>query len=94
MRETIHVVRRLLAGEAVTFDGQAVRIEGRRLAFPPRPPVPIHLGALGPRMLELSGEIADGLLGWFCSRPFLARVVRPRLDAGARQSVAPSPAST
>ena len=30
MRETIHVVRRLLAGDSVTFDGQAVRIEGRR----------------------------------------------------------------
>jgi alkanesulfonate monooxygenase SsuD/methylene tetrahydromethanopterin reductase-like flavin-dependent oxidoreductase (luciferase family) len=85
MRETIHVVRRLLAGEAVTFDGQAVRIEGRRLAFPPRPAVPIHMGALGRRMLELSGEAADGLLGWFCSRPFLDRVVRPRLAAGARR---------
>jgi alkanesulfonate monooxygenase SsuD/methylene tetrahydromethanopterin reductase-like flavin-dependent oxidoreductase (luciferase family) len=86
MRETIHVVRRLLAGEAVTFNGQTVRIEGRRLAFPPRPLVPIHVGALGPRMLELSGEAADGLLGWFCSQPFLDRVVRPRLEAGARQS--------
>jgi alkanesulfonate monooxygenase SsuD/methylene tetrahydromethanopterin reductase-like flavin-dependent oxidoreductase (luciferase family) len=85
MRETIHVVRGLLAGEAVTFDGQTVRIEGRRLEFPPRPPVPIHMGALGPRMLELAGEAADGLLGWFCSRPFLDRVVRPRLEAGARQ---------
>ena len=85
MRETIDVVRRLLAGETVTFDGQAVRIEGRRLALPPRLPVPIHMGALGPRMLELSGEAADGLLGWFCSRPFLDRIVRPLLDAGARQ---------
>ena len=47
MRQTIHVVRQLLAGEAVTFDGQAVRIEGRRLAFPPRPPVPDPHG--GPR---------------------------------------------
>jgi alkanesulfonate monooxygenase SsuD/methylene tetrahydromethanopterin reductase-like flavin-dependent oxidoreductase (luciferase family) len=82
MRETIHVVRGLLAGEAVTFDGQTVRIEGRRLAFPPRPPVPIHMGALGPRMLELAGEAADGLLGWFCSRPFLDRVVRSRLEGG------------
>src|SRR5262249_61640400 len=76
---------RLLAGEAVTFDGQAVRIEGRRLAFPPRRAVPIQMGALGPRMLELAGETADGLLGWFYSRPFLDRVVRPRLDAGARR---------
>jgi alkanesulfonate monooxygenase SsuD/methylene tetrahydromethanopterin reductase-like flavin-dependent oxidoreductase (luciferase family) len=36
-------------------------------------------------MLELAGEAADGLLGWFCSRPFLDRVVRSRLEAGARQ---------
>jgi len=85
MRETIHVVRRLLAGETVTFHGQAVGIEGRRLAFPPRVPVPIHVGALGPRMLELCGEVADGLLGWFCSRSFLDQIVRPRLDAAARQ---------
>ena len=85
MRETIHVVRRLLAAEAVAFAGQSVRIEGR-LAFPPRPPVPIHVGALGPRMLELAGEVADGLLGWFCSRPFLDQVTRPRLGAGAHRA--------
>jgi alkanesulfonate monooxygenase SsuD/methylene tetrahydromethanopterin reductase-like flavin-dependent oxidoreductase (luciferase family) len=85
MRETIHVVRRLLAGETVAFRGETVRVDGHRLGFPPRGPVPIHVGALGPRMLELAGETADGLLGWFCSRPFLDRVVRPRLDAGARR---------
>ena len=85
MRETIQVVRSLLAGEAVTLHGQTVRIEGRRLAFPPRRSVPIHVGALGPRMLELSSEVADGLLGWFCSQPFLDRIARPCLDAGARR---------
>src|SRR2546426_10364255 len=70
MRGTIHAVRRLLAGEAVTFDGQAGRVEGRRLAFPPWPLVPVPMGALGPPMLGPSGEAAHGLLAWVCSRAF------------------------
>ena len=66
MRETVEVTRRLLAMERVTFAGEFVRlrdvqidvVHGRR---EPRE-VPIYLGATGMQMMELAGEIGDGVL--------------------------------
>ncbi|MCC6176944.1 MAG: LLM class flavin-dependent oxidoreductase [Chloroflexi bacterium] len=59
--ETMTVVRRLLAGERVPFNGQALRgwTSDAYLRFSARP-VPIYLGAMGPRMLRAVGEAADG----------------------------------
>lgn len=62
MRETVTVLRRMLAGERVTFEGRTLRTRGFRLVSPPPAPVPIHVAALMPPMLELAGEIADGVV--------------------------------
>jgi probable F420-dependent oxidoreductase len=62
MRETTGVLRSMLAGERVTFDGRTIRTRGFRLISLPPQPVPIHLAALMPPMLELAGEIADGVI--------------------------------
>jgi len=62
MRETVAALRPMLAGERVTFDGKTVRTRGFRLVSPPPVPVPIYVGALMPPMLELAGEIADGVI--------------------------------
>jgi F420-dependent oxidoreductase-like protein len=69
-RETVEIVRSVLAGERVAHDGPAIRIplpggEGRpmRLSLAPNPDVPVYLATLSPRMLRLTGEIADGWLG-------------------------------
>ncbi|MGE3908842.1 MAG: LLM class flavin-dependent oxidoreductase [Chloroflexota bacterium] len=61
VRETVQVVRQLLRGEPVPFDGAALNgwTEEAYLRFPSRP-VPIYIGAMGPQMLRLTGEIADG----------------------------------
>ena len=66
LREAVQVIRAVLSGERVTFEGEFYRVRGFRLTAPAPPrPVPIYLGALGPKMLELAGEIADGvLLNW------------------------------
>jgi F420-dependent oxidoreductase-like protein len=70
LREAVAVIRMALAGEKVTYSGATVTIplpggEGRpmRLSGPPSPDIPIYLATLSPRMLELTGEIADGWLG-------------------------------
>jgi F420-dependent oxidoreductase-like protein len=70
MRETIDVVRRAFAGEKITYAGRTVTIplpggEGRpmRLSTPANPDLPIYVASLSPRMLELTGELADGWLG-------------------------------
>jgi 5,10-methylenetetrahydromethanopterin reductase len=61
LREAIEIARLLLAGERVDFQGAHYRLGGRQLINAPRP-VPIWLAASGPRMLELAGAAADGVL--------------------------------
>jgi len=64
MREVVEVVRRLLANEEVTFDGEYAHVDGIELdyVYQERRPkdVPIYIGATGMQMMELTGEIADG----------------------------------
>jgi 5,10-methylenetetrahydromethanopterin reductase len=63
LREAIQLVRALWAGESVTVEGRVVRTSEARLDFEaPRPQLPVYLGARGPRVLELAGELADGAI--------------------------------
>lgn len=62
LRETVAVLRQMLAGERVTFEGKTVRTRNFRLVSQPPAPVPIYVAALMPPMLELAGEIADGVI--------------------------------
>ena len=69
MRESVQVIRQACAGEKVSFSGQTIQIplpgtaRPMRLSLPPNSAIPLYLAALSPRMLELTGEIADGWLG-------------------------------
>ncbi len=73
MRETVEVVRRLLAMERVTFHGEFHKVEGIELdvVHGRREPrnVPIMIGATGPKMMKLTGEIADGAVLNYCVPP-------------------------
>lgn len=63
IREGIEIIRRLLAGENVTYSGRVFKIRDAQLSFkPPRAKVPIYVAAMGPLMLQLAGEIADGVV--------------------------------
>ena len=63
-RDYLMTLRALLAGERVTYDGPTVRLNELKLEFE-FPKTPVILGALGPRMLQLAGEAADGVgLNW------------------------------
>ena len=84
MREYLVALRQLLTGERVDCDGVAVTLHGVRLSFQP-PPVPLYLAALGPRMLRLAGEIADGVaLNW--STPEQIAWSREQIVAGAQRA--------
>ena len=80
LRESVEVVRLLLAGEPVTYRGELFRVEGRRLG-PGRHTVPIFLAATRPRTLELAGAIADGVL---LSNASSVEFVRASLEHVAR----------
>ena len=66
MREIVTTVRALLNNETVTFNGEFVHLDGVELdyVYQDRRPkdVPIYIGATGMQMMELTGEIADGVV--------------------------------
>ncbi|MFZ4815428.1 MAG: LLM class flavin-dependent oxidoreductase [Phototrophicaceae bacterium] len=90
MRENIEVMRRLLARERVTYQGEFVQmtdveldvVHGRKEARN----VPLYIGATGDKMLELTGEIADGVvLNYLVSPAYNIKAVE-RLEAGAKKA--------
>lgn len=62
VKESVHIIRKLLDGERVTYDGSAFKVSGAKLYFKPVSRVPIYIGAQAPKMLRLSAKIADGVL--------------------------------
>jgi 5,10-methylenetetrahydromethanopterin reductase len=73
MRETVTILRRLLNLERVSFHGEFVQVDGIELdiVHGRREPryVPIMIGATGDLMMELAGEIADGVVLNYCVPP-------------------------
>jgi alkanesulfonate monooxygenase SsuD/methylene tetrahydromethanopterin reductase-like flavin-dependent oxidoreductase (luciferase family) len=61
MGDYLRILRGLLDGDEVNYTGKAVSLRGVRLGFKP-PTVPIYVGALGPQMVKLAGELADGVI--------------------------------
>jgi F420-dependent oxidoreductase-like protein len=63
LRETIQIIRLLLAGGRVDFDGQCFHLARFQLGFKPlRADLPIYVAGLAPRSLRQLGELADGWL--------------------------------
>ena len=85
MREYVSLVRAVLRGDRLP-SAPLCRVSQFRLAFSPeRRAVPIYLAALGPRMCELAGEIADGvLLNWVT--PTYAEYAVSRVRVGAERA--------
>lgn len=90
MRETVELLRRLLALERVTFHGEFHHLDGVELdvVHGRREPrrVPIYIGATHMRMMELAGEIADGVVLNYCVPPQYAREAIKHLEIGAQRA--------
>jgi alkanesulfonate monooxygenase SsuD/methylene tetrahydromethanopterin reductase-like flavin-dependent oxidoreductase (luciferase family) len=90
-RETIEIVRAVASGQRVSHDGEVFRLPlpdgpGRPLRTMLAPAeVPIYVAALGPRNLELTGELADGWIG-NAFMPEHADVFLDRIAAGAART--------
>ena len=90
MRETVEACRRLFMLEEVTMQGEFVHLDGVRIDVvhgdtSPRN-IPIYIGATGPQMLELSGEIADGVVLNYMVSPTYNDAAMERIEAGARRA--------
>ena len=90
MRETVEVLRRLLRLEEVTFKGEFHQVDGVRLDVvhgrKTARNVPIYVGATGMKMMELTGEIADGVLLNYLVHPDYNVRAMEALEAGARKA--------
>ncbi|HJM88638.1 MAG TPA: LLM class flavin-dependent oxidoreductase [Dehalococcoidia bacterium] len=83
MRDYLTTVRGLLAGEMMNYEGPALTVQGQKLGIDPPPQTPVYLGALGPKMLALGGEAADGICLNWCTPDQIA-LARETVDAGAK----------
>jgi F420-dependent oxidoreductase-like protein len=90
-RETIEIVRTIASGERLSHDGRAYQLplpggQGKAIrSMLPASRVPIYVASLGPRNLELTGELADGWIG-NTFMPEHADVFLHRLRAGAARA--------
>lgn len=87
LREMIEITRRLFRGEQLNYDGKLFNIRGAKFNFqPPRTEIPIHLGVLGPKNLELAGEMGDGVLLSVMTSPGYAKYAVEHVKAGAERA--------
>ncbi len=90
MREVVTAVRALLSNETVTMDGEFVHLDGVELDYVHQErrvkEVPIYVGATGMKMMELTGEIADGVvLNYLVSPAYNLRAME-HLEIGAARA--------
>jgi len=90
MRENIEAIRELFTMEEVTYEGEFVHLDRVKLdvAFGDTSPrdIPLYIGATGPKMLELAGEICDGVvLNYVVSVDYIREAVE-RVRVGAEKA--------
>ena len=87
LRETVEVIRKLLAGETVTYKGSVVQIEGGHLDFKPvRADVPMYIASQRPVGCRAAGRMADGAIMQGCVAEPLFTFFRDTVAAGAREA--------
>ena len=90
MREIVEVVRRLLAMEKVSFHGEYVHVTDIEIdiVYGERSPkqVPIYIGATGMKMMELAGEVGDGVLLNYLVSPTYNAEAMGHLRVGAKRA--------
>jgi alkanesulfonate monooxygenase SsuD/methylene tetrahydromethanopterin reductase-like flavin-dependent oxidoreductase (luciferase family) len=94
MREYVSIVRAILRGEApptAAPDAPAVKWRtGFQIGgLDPRPDVPIYVAGLSPGMLRLAGEVADGVILWLCTPPYIRDFVIPAVREGRERAGKP-----
>ncbi|MFD4193737.1 MULTISPECIES: LLM class flavin-dependent oxidoreductase [Amycolatopsis] len=93
MRETVEIVRRVLAGGKISYSGSEFQIPlpggdavPMRLSMRAEHEIPVYLATLSPAMLRLTGEIADGWLGTSFVPEGAAEAYFAHLDEGLARS--------
>lgn len=90
MEEYLEVLMPLLHGEAAAFEGEMLKVNAG-LHVPDGTPVPCIVAALGPRMLEIAGRLADGTATWMTGPRTLAEHTVPGITKAAAAAGRPAP---
>jgi F420-dependent oxidoreductase-like protein len=90
MREYLEVLMPLVQGKPASFSGELYRVNAA-LQIPGGTPVPVVVAALGPKMLELTGQLADGTATWMTGVRTLTEFTVPTLRRAAQAAGRPEP---
>lgn len=85
MREYLTIVRSILVDGGCAFEGRFFTARSRYSA-PRRADLPIMISALNPRMLELAGELADGVVLYMCNPAYIKEEVVPAVQRGREKA--------
>ena len=85
MREYASAVRAILRGEQAP-PGEFFSTSFAFMGYAPRPELPIYIAALSPNMLQLAGEIGDGVMLWLCNPDYIRETVLPEVARGRERS--------
>lgn len=90
MKEYLAILLPLLRGEKVSFQGENYTINQVKLGLPGQAEVPTLVAALGPVMLKLAGEQAQGTITWMTGPATLEQYIIPTINAAAAQAGKPA----
>jgi alkanesulfonate monooxygenase SsuD/methylene tetrahydromethanopterin reductase-like flavin-dependent oxidoreductase (luciferase family) len=85
MREYASIVKAILRAEPAP-DGDFFNTNFAFMGYSARPELPVYIAALSPNMLQLAGEIGDGVMLWLCSPEYIREVVVPEVTKGREKS--------
>ena len=86
MRECVESVKTLLEGQELSFEGSTFSFDKVKLTYPEDVPTPLHMGVSGPRMLQLSGRIADGTVLSVAASHDYVRWAKEQIGIGSREA--------
>lgn len=85
MSEFVQITRGLLSGKKVTYNGKYFSVRNLQLP-PPSHPIKIFVAAIGPKMNQLAGRVADGVMGTFWTPKYIEETVIPNVKIGAERA--------
>jgi len=91
MREYLNVLMPLVRGETASFQGEHYRVANIALDVPGADRLPVVVAALGPIMLKIAGELADGTNTWMVGPKTMESHIIKRLSAAASAAGRPDP---
>jgi F420-dependent oxidoreductase-like protein len=89
--EYVRILSTLLRGEALDFDGRDWAVHSTGRLARPLHPVPVLVAALGPRLLRIAGELAEGTVLWMAPPRAIESHIAPRVHAAATSAGRPAP---